>query len=193
MIFSNVVFHTSISLNSRDMFFDQRKEVVFVWRSNVGKSTIMNKLFDKKDLVKTSARPGKTKTANLFLVDNKHYFTDLPGYGFAKLGKELKDHLDGLISWYIEERRENIKQVVILVDSKLWAQQTDIDMYKYLLELEIPVCIVLSKVDKLSKNELNKSVMHAKDQFFGQNIFPVSSTKNTGLRELEKHIKESLK
>jgi len=79
----------------------------------------MNALFQKKDLVKTSARPGKTKTANIFKVANKYYFTDLPGYGFAKLGKEFKEALDGLISWYTEERKDQIKQVIMLIDSKL--------------------------------------------------------------------------
>jgi GTP-binding protein len=109
----------------------------------------MNALFEKKDLVKTSSRPGKTKLANIFTVANKYYMTDLPGYGFAKLGKNLKEQLDGLISWYLEERTTHLKKVVILIDSKLGAQQTDIDMYKYLLELELPLTIVLSKIDKI--------------------------------------------
>lgn len=65
----------------------------------------MNALFDTKDLVKTSSTPGKTRNANLFLVDNKYYFTDLPGYGFAKMGKEKQKGIDGLISWYIEEKK----------------------------------------------------------------------------------------
>jgi GTP-binding protein len=137
----------------------------------------MNALFEKKDLVKTSSRPGKTKLANIFTVANKYYMTDLPGYGFAKLGKNLKEALDGLISWYLEERTNHIKKVVILIDSKLGAQQTDLDMYKYVLELELPVTIVLSKIDKIGKNELNKSLAHAKEMFFGQEIIPVSSTK----------------
>lgn len=193
MNFKEVTFYKSVSLQSDHMFFDQKKEIVFVGRSNVGKSSIMNALFWKKDLVKTSSRPGKTKTANLFSVDNKYYCTDLPGYGFAKLWKDVKEHLDGLISWYLEERKENIKQVVILVDSKLGAQQTDIDMYKFLLEMEMPVCIVLSKVDKLSKSELMKSKAHASDIFFGQSLFPVSTTKKIGIGELEKYLKSVMR
>ena len=85
MIFSDAIFSTSVSLGSEKIFFDTRKEIVFVGRSNVGKSSVMNALFGKKDLVKTSARPGKTKTANIFEVGRKYYFTDLPGYGFAKM------------------------------------------------------------------------------------------------------------
>jgi len=105
MNLSNVEFYKSVWLWAKEVFFDDRKEIIFVWRSNVWKSSILNALFNKKDLVKTSAKPWKTKLANIFLVENKYYFTDLPGYWFAKLWKELKEELDWLISWYIEERK----------------------------------------------------------------------------------------
>ena len=193
MNFKDVTFYKSVGLWSKDMFFDEKKEIIFVWRSNVGKSSIMNAIFQKKDLVKTSARPGKTKLANLFKVDNKkYYFTDLPGYWFARLWKEFKEELDWLISWYIEERKQFIKKVVILIDAKLWAQQTDIDMYKYLLGLEMPLTIVLSKADKLSKNEVAKSLKHANEVFFGQEVIPVSSLKKVWLRDIEKSITSCL-
>lgn len=192
MKLSDVKFYKSVGLETSEIMFDAKNEVVFVWRSNVGKSSIMNALFEKKDLVKTSSRPGKTKLANIFTVANKHYMTDLPGYGFAKLGKNLKEQLDGLISWYLEERTTHLKKVVILIDSKLGAQQTDLDMYKYILELELPVTIVLSKIDKIGKNELNKSLAHAKEMFFGQEIIPVSSTKKLWINELTKSIKAAL-
>lgn len=192
MKLSNAIFHKSVSLNSKEVFIDEKKEVLFVWRSNVGKSSIMNSLFEKKDLVKTSARPGKTLLANLFSIENKYYLTDLPGYGFAKLGKNLKEELDGLISWYLEEKSEYIKKVVILIDSKLWAQQVDIDMYKFILWLELPVTIVLSKVDKLSKSELAKSMSHTKKEFFWQEIIACSSTKKIGIKELDKSIRACL-
>lgn len=192
MKLSDVKFYKSVGLETSEIMFDAKNEVVFVWRSNVGKSSIMNALFEKKDLVKTSSRPGKTKLANIFTVANKYYMTDLPGYGFAKLGKNLKEALDGLISWYLEERTTHLKKVVILIDSKLGAQQTDLDMYKYILELELPVTIVLSKIDKIGKNELNKSLAHAKEMFFGQEIIPVSSTKKLWINELTKSIKAAL-
>ena len=119
MKLSDVKFYKSVGLETSEIMFDAKNEVVFVWRSNVGKSSIMNALFEKKDLVKTSSRPGKTKLANIFTVANKYYMTDLPGYGFAKLGKNLKEALEGLISWYLEERTTHLKKVVILIDSKL--------------------------------------------------------------------------
>ena len=192
MKLSDVKFYKSVALGTDEVMFDDKSEVIFVWRSNVGKSSIMNALFEKKDLVKTSSRPWKTTTANIFTIANKYYMTDLPGYGFAKLGKNMKEALDGLISWYLEERTTHIKKVVILIDSKLWAQQTDLDMYKYILDLELPVTIVLSKIDKIWKNELNKSLAHAREMFFGQEIISVSSTKKLGLNELTKSIKSAL-
>lgn len=191
MKLTDVKFYKSIWLNSEEVYFDDKKEVVFVGRSNMWKSSLMNTIFQKKDLVKTSSKPGKTRLANLFLVENKYYFTDLPGYGFAKLGKDLREELDWLISWYLEERRNSIRKVVILVDSKLWAQESDLEMYRYVLDLELPVLIVLSKSDKLSKTELFKSLTHAKEQFFGQEIIPVSSKSKLGIFELEKILKNS--
>ena len=192
MKLSSVKFHKSVGLWSKEVHLDEKWEIIFVWRSNVWKSSIMNALFEKKDLVKTSARPGKTLLANMFLVENKYYLTDLPWYGFAKLGKNLKDKLDGLISWYMEEKWEYIKKVVILIDTKLWAQEVDIEMYKYILDLGLPVTIVLSKTDKLSKSEVAKSLAHAKNQFFGQEIIAVSSLKKIGIKELTKSIKAAL-
>ena len=192
MKLSDVKFHKSVSLWSSELYIDEINEVVFVGRSNVGKSSIMNALFEKKDLVKTSSKPGKTLLANQFKVENKYYMTDLPGYWFAKLGKNLKEKLDGLISWYLEEKATDIKKVVILIDSKLWAQEVDVDMYKYILDLELPVTIVLSKIDKLSKSETNKSIMHAKNIFFWQEIIAVSSTKKIWLDELSRSIKTAL-
>lgn len=192
MKFNNVSFIKSVAIDSKEMYLDEIPEIIFVGRSNVGKSSIMNAIFEKKDLVKTSARPGKTLLANLFKVENKYILTDLPGYGFAKLGKNLKDKLDGLISWYLEEKKENIKTVVMLIDAKLWAQDSDIDMYKYLLSMDMSVTIVLSKIDKLGKSEVGKSKMHAANAFFGQDIFPVSSVKKIGLDELKKVLKKAL-
>lgn len=126
----------------------------------------MNALMNKKDLVKTSSTPGKTRTANMFLVNEKYHFTDLPGYGFAKLGQSLREDLDALISWYLEEKRYTIKQVILLCDAKIGPQQTDIDMYNYITQLELPLSIVLSKIDRLSKNDIHKSLTHTEKTFF---------------------------
>ena len=85
MNLSDVKFYKSVWLRNEEVYFDDKKEIVFVWRSNMWKSSLMNALFQKKDLVKTSSKPGKTRLANIFLVENKYIFTDLPGYWFATL------------------------------------------------------------------------------------------------------------
>lgn len=190
--FSDVKFYKSVWLWTKEVYFDSKPEVLFVGRSNMWKSSLMNSIFEKKDLVKTSSTPGKTRLANLFLVSNKYYLTDLPGYGFAKMWRDFKAELDGLISWYLEERKSSIKNVIMLIDSKLWAQESDIDMYKYILGLELNITIVLSKIDKLSNNEVSKSISHAKEAFFWQEVIAVSSSKKIGINELSKIISKSL-
>ena len=190
MFISEVKFKESISINNDRVFFDEKKEIVFIWRSNVWKSSLLNAIFQKKDLVKTSSTPWKTRTANLFLVNNKFYFTDLPGYWFAKLWKELNEQLDALISWYLEEKRANIKAVFVLIDSKIWIQESDINIYKYILEMELPVFFVLSKIDKINKNDLEKRKRELKEVFFWQNIFCVSSEKKIWINELDKFFRK---
>lgn len=185
-------FIKSVSINDTKVFLEERKEIVFVWRSNVGKSSLMNALMHKKDLVKTSSKPWKTRTANLFLVNEKYHFTDLPGYGFAKMGQEFREDLDSLISWYLEEKSHTIKQVILICDTKIWPQQSDIDMYKYIEELGLPVTVVLSKIDRLWKNDINKSKFHTEKLFFWARVLPVSSTKLNGVEELSKIIWEEL-
>lgn len=186
-------FIKSVSINDTKVYFDARNEVVFVGRSNVWKSSLMNALMHKKDLVKTSSKPGKTRTANIFFVNKKYYFTDLPGYWFAKLGQDLREDLDALISWYLEERKRYLKKVVLVVDAKIGPQQKDIDMLEFLSEQELSPVIVLSKCDRLGRNDVNKSIAHTQKVFFGQQILPVSSSKGDGIEELRKLLGESLK
>ena len=193
MKIKNVEFLKSVSINNSKIFFESRNEVVFVGRSNVGKSSFMNGIFNRKTLVKTSSKPGKTRTANIFVANTKYFFTDLPGYWFAKMGKELKEDLDSLISWYLEERKWYIKKVVLIVDSKIWPQQADIDMFQYIQSLELPVLILLSKIDKLNKSDTQKSLRHAEDIFFGQQIIPVSMKKNMWVREVLVNLGEALR
>ncbi len=192
MKLKDVEFSRSVAINAEKVFLDNKKEIIFIWRSNVGKSSLMNALFNKKDLVKTSSRPGKTKLANIFVVNKKYNFTDLPGYWFAKLGKEIKEHLDALNSWYMDERLDFIKRAVILIDAKIWPQPADIDMYEYLLEIGVPMFIVLSKVDRLNKSAIQKSANHTSSILAGQPIFTTSSKKNIGIKELFKALGEEL-
>ena len=193
MKISSATFLKSISIHDEKIFLEIRSEIVFIGRSNVGKSSLMNALLHKKDLVKTSSQPGKTRTANIFLVNEKYHFTDLPGYWFAKLGQELREDLDALISWYLEEKRYTIKQVVLVCDGKIGPQQSDIDMYQYLTELKLPTTIVMSKVDKIGKTDAQKSKEHTQKIFFGARVISVSAAKGDGIEELSKILGEALK
>lgn len=188
MKIKEIKFTKSVFIDDEKIVMDEHKEVVFIGRSNVWKSSIMNALFNKKDLVKTSSKAWKTKTANLFLMNNKYYFTDLPWYGFAKLGKDFLDKLDSLISWYLEERKDYIKKVVLLIDTKIGLQQKDIDMFAYVQGLKIPVIIVLSKIDRLSKSETAKAKLYVEKELFGQQVMAVSSHKRVWVNELFREL-----
>lgn len=192
MKLKEVKFVKSVAINSEKVFFDEKSEIIFLGRSNVGKSSLMNAIFEKKDLVKTSSMPGKTRTANLFLLNNKYYFTDLPWYGFAKMWKEKKQDLDGLISWYIEERRQYIKSAVVLIDSRLWPQESDIAMYRYLLDLDMDVTIVITKIDKVSNNDLAKTKSFCEKAFFWQEFNAVSTKSMIWIKEIRNLLFEKV-
>lgn len=192
MKIKDIKFVKSVNINSKEVFFDEKHEIVFLGRSNVGKSSLMNAIFETKDLVKTSSVPGKTRTANLFLLNNKYYFTDLPWYWFAKMWKEKKQDLDNLINWYVEERKSTIKSAVILIDGKLWPQESDVAMYRYLLDLDFDITIVITKIDKVSNNIVKNSKTQCEKEFFWQDINLVSSKKLTWIKELRALLFEKI-
>lgn len=193
MKIENVVFEKSISIESEKISFNEKKQVVFIGRSNVGKSSLMNAIFNKKDLVKTSSLPWKTKHANMFLVNNKFHFIDLPGYWFAKLWQEHKAKLDALISWYLEEFSPYVKMIFVVLDAKLWPTEVDIDMFKFLAEFSLPITFLSNKIDKLSNNEVFKSVKHTEDIFFWQRVVPVSAKNWAWINEVLKIVWDVLK
>ena len=127
-----------------------RPEVAFVGRSNVGKSSLLNKLFNRKKLAKVSSKPGKTSTINFFNAENSH-FVDLPGYGYAQVSKSEKVRWAEMINGYFEQDR-NFTLVVSLIDIRHPATSLDVQMVEFLKEAELPFMIVLTKADKLSKS-----------------------------------------
>ncbi len=139
------------------------KEVAFVGRSNVGKSSLLNMICNNFKLAHVSQKPGKTKSINFYLVDNKFILVDLPGYGFAKVSKKEKEAWKFLIESYLSNRK-NLKGVFVLVDSRHPPTYLDKLMIDYLKNLNIPFVVILTKVDKLSKNEKNKAISIAKKE-----------------------------
>ncbi|MDE5769875.1 MAG: ribosome biogenesis GTP-binding protein YihA/YsxC [Oscillospiraceae bacterium] len=130
----------------------ERMEVAFVGRSNVGKSSLINKLANRKSLARVSAVPGKTATINFYLVDEYFYFVDLPGYGYAKTSKSEQQRLKKLISDYLSADRD-LQLVVQLLDMRHAPSQDDLAMMSLLIDAEIPFILVFTKSDKLNKTQ----------------------------------------
>ena len=141
---------------------DNRVEVAFVGRSNVGKSSIINALTNRKKLAKVSQTPGKTRLVNFFLINNDFYLVDLPGYGYAKVSKSEKDSWGKTVEMYLTNR-EQLKRVVLLVDSRHKPTGDDIMMNEWFKHFGYNVVVVATKSDKLTKNELKKSEVVIKE------------------------------
>jgi GTP-binding protein len=134
-----------------------KPEYAFIGRSNVGKSSLINALVQKKNLAKTSQTPGKTQLINHFQIDKKWYLVDLPGYGYAKVSKTDREKFEKMIHEYLENR-ENLMYTFVLVDIRHEPQKLDMEFMNNLGEQGIPFCIVFTKADKLSQTAVNKSL-----------------------------------
>ncbi len=134
-----------------------KPEFVFIGRSNVGKSSLINMLTQKKNLAKTSGRPGKTQLINHFIVDDQWYLVDLPGYGYAKTSKSNRVAWSIMIEKYLLER-ENLQMVFVLIDSRLEPQKIDIEFVTWLGESGIPLGLIFTKADKQSMNKTQQSI-----------------------------------
>ncbi len=156
MSINKAVFVKS-SLTVNDCPEEKYPEYAFIGRSNVGKSSLINTLTNQKELAKTSAKPGKTQMINHFLIDNKWNLVDLPGYGFAKVGKGEMYEFNEMILQYIE-RRTSLRHLFVLIDIRHTPQINDVEFMAWLVRHEIPFSIIFTKADKLSKNQVNQSV-----------------------------------
>ena len=135
---------------------DKKCEFLLVGRSNVGKSSFINTLVNRKSLARISSIPGKTQTLNFYLINELFYLVDVPGYGFAKVSKQLKNKFGLIIEDYLRER-DNLKMVFMLIDFRHKPTNDDVLMYNYLKYYNIPVTIVATKSDKVSKNSYDKN------------------------------------
>ncbi|KGA98095.1 GTP-binding protein YsxC [Alkalihalobacillus alcalophilus ATCC 27647 = CGMCC 1.3604] len=133
----------------------QLPEVALAGRSNVGKSSFINKMINRKALARTSGRPGKTQTLNFYMVNEMVYFVDVPGYGFAKVSKSEREAWGRMIETYLQSR-EPLKAVIQLIDIRHKPSQDDKLMYEWLKHFEIPVIIVATKSDKIPKGKWQK-------------------------------------
>lgn len=165
-----------------------RPEYAFIGRSNVGKSSLINMLTGKKGLAKTSSTPGKTQTINHFLINGDWYIVDLPGYGYAKTAKSLREKWKGFTFDYLTQR-EQLQCVCVLLDSRLEPQRIDMEFMEWLGVQGIPFAMIFTKVDKLSKTQLQKNFSIYEKQMLEiweelPTVFFTSAEKGNGKEEL---------
>ncbi|HMJ71276.1 MAG TPA: ribosome biogenesis GTP-binding protein YihA/YsxC [Cyclobacteriaceae bacterium] len=176
---------------------DGLPEFAFIGRSNVGKSSLINMLVSRKNLAKTSGTPGKTQTINHFIINDAWYLVDLPGYGYASVGKTTKQAWPAMIENFIK-RRETLQNTFVLIDARLEPQANDLEFVGWMGKMELPFSMVFTKIDKLSKSALNKTATTwaEKLRLTWEELPPVfftSAEKNTGKEELLEFIGSILK
>ena len=136
---------------------ERMPEYAFIGRSNVGKSSLINMLMERKDLAKISGKPGKTQLINHFKINDEWFLVDLPGYGYAKVSKKKRTIFQFFIENYFKER-EQLVCTFVLIDSRHDPQKIDLEFMKFLGENQIPFCIAFTKADKLGSSKLNKQI-----------------------------------
>jgi len=158
-----------------------KAEIAFIGRSNVGKSSLINTILEKKGLAKTSGKPGKTQLINHFLVNNKYYLVDLPGYGWAQASKTQRVGWNKMVNQYLLHR-ENLICLFVLIDIRLPPQNIDLLFIDWLIENSIPFCIILTKADKISKQQVVNQLATLKKNLTPNNKeaikYMVTSSKN---------------
>ena len=191
MKISNVDFVTS-AVRKSQYPEDNKPEFLMIGRSNVGKSSFINTLVNRKNIARTSSIPGKTQTLNFFLVNDSFYLVDVPGYGFAKVSKSLKQKFGMIIEDYIQDR-DNLKMVFMLVDFRHKPTNDDVLMYDYLKYYNKDVTIIATKSDKVSKNSYNKNekiIRESLNMDENDNLVLFSAVTKIGKQEVQDMIEE---
>lgn len=189
-MFNGGKYITSITNIKSSPNKDNLSEFVFLGRSNVGKSSLINALVNMKNLAYTSSNPGKTICLNYYLIENKFFFVDVPGYGYAKRSVGTRLDFGSSIEGYLKDN-PNLKNTFLLVDTKVGMTDDDILMYNYLVELDIPFSIVMTKCDKVPVTHLQrytKDIINSVDV----DVIITSSEKKKGIEELVTYIKSKL-
>ena len=164
------------------------KQVAFIGRSNVGKSSLINALTKKNDLARTSSFPGRTQQINLFLINNSFYLVDLPGYGFAKLSKVERAKIDDLIKWYLFDGGFMQEKVVMIIDANIGLTESDHEMLHALESEGKPVLVVANKIDKIRKTELERQKKKILEAVGMHKVIFVSTTDKVGIGEVVNEI-----
>lgn len=173
---------------------DRQPEFLLVGRSNVGKSSFINTIVNRKNMARTSARPGKTQTLNFYHANNQFYMVDVPGYGYAAVNKDQQRKFGMMVEEYLETREE-LKRVFMLIDFRHKPTEDDLTMYNFLKYYNIPVTIVATKSDKVSANKKDKNlkvIREAMDLLMGDDIILFSSISKMGKDKVLESIESYL-
>lgn len=184
MNFNNLLFLKSAASN-RDFPDNRLPEIAFAGKSNVGKSSVLNRILNRKNFARVGEKPGKTIHVNYFEIDKKCYFVDLPGYGYAKVSQKEKDRWAKLMDSYFASGRIDLG--VFIVDARHAPTNNDITMARWFLESECPFVVVANKLDKLKKSEIEPNMQRIREDLELPEecpIIPFSAEKGTGRDEL---------
>ena len=173
-----------------------RGDVVFLGRSNVGKSSLINGLLGTKGLARTSSTPGRTQTVNFYRVNRDHFFVDLPGYGYARAPRSVREQWGPMVEGFLTRRAEAIALAIVLLDSRHEPSELDRTMLTWLVDRDIPLIVAGVKADKLSGNDRTKADGAMRRAFptaqDGVQPFLVSALTGLGIKELWRHVDAAL-
>ena len=170
------------------------KEIAFAGRSNVGKSSLLNLITNRKKLARVSGSPGKTRTINFYIINDEFRVVDLPGYGYAKVSKSMSEGWGDMMETYLGGR-PNLVKVIQLVDIRHAPSKQDVEMYNYLRHYGLDGIVVATKADKVSRNQLPKHIKEIRQTLklsLDDKVIPVSALKKTGYDELLNVMEELL-
>lgn len=179
------------SFEKRHWIIDGRPDIAFLGRSNVGKSSLINALLNRKGLARTSNTPGRTQSINFFLINERFYFADLPGYGYAKVSKSMRADWGKMAEEYLTDRQE-LALSIQLVDSRHAPTAQDKQLHEWLIFSNRPYIIVATKSDKLSNNELSQNLTIIEQAMPGARVTPFSVTKGRGRETVWADIEAAL-
>ena len=168
---------------------DNLPHIAFLGRSNVGKSSVINSLIGKKDFVKISKLPGKTREANFFCINKSFYLVDFPGYGYAKRSISERNKMIKRILWYLESAKARPRAVFLIVDANVGLTDLDRDMIKIIEENKHQIVIIANKIDKLNKNEAEKQISQIQEETQGMPVLRYSAKTDEGKIELIEKIR----